>query len=894
MSILRRITNLFRRAKLDAEIDAELRSHIEMRAADNIASGMSPEEARRDALLRFGSRPAMKERVIAADAHMFLDSLWRDLCYGLRMLRKSPGFTAVAVLTLALGIGANAAIFTVIHTVLLGPLPYPHPDRLVLVWEKVHLPFYQNEQNDPAPGNFADWRRESSVFEGMAAIEDRSFNLTNAGEPVPVEGEFVSAGLFRLLGISPALGRVFESTEDVAGGPHVVIISYGLWVSRFGADPHILGKSIRLDEVSYTVIGIMPSNFLFPDPANFRGSAPEDQLWVPIALSSADLADHGSHYLQGILARLRPGVSLAKAQTQMNIIAQRLTRRYPQSNTGVGVNVVPLRDELFGNVRPALVIILAAVGFVLLMVCANVGNLLLARASSRSREFAVRVALGASRSRIVRQLLTESILLALLGGGAGLLLSFWGVSILERWTPPGLPRLGEIGVNVPVLLFCLAISLAAGLIFGATPSLQVPNRNTQESLKAGAGESASRSRLHARRVLVVAETALGVIVLAGTGLMLRSFLLLEQTPLGFQPTGVLSFRVIPRGEEYAQLARRALFYQQVLEKIGSLPGVRSAAAVSFLPLGQVRVSKGFSIEGLPDPAEGQLPMADYDVVSPGYFRTLEIPLIEGRDFSWSDNLQSRRAIVVNLAMARKYWPEEDALGKRIKEHLPGLPQPWLTVVGIVGNVHDYDVPSRPRPTFYFPLAQYESGSGVSGSGVLRDWVVRAVDPASLAPAIREAIWSFDKDLPVSRVTTMDQVRSASLAPQGFNLLLLGLFACLALVLACVGLYGVAAYSVAQRIHEIGIRVALGAQRADVLRLILGQGVRLALWGVGTGIMTGLGLTRLMSSLLYGVSATDPLTFACVAILLVAVAVAACYIPARRAMKVDPMVALRYE
>jgi putative ABC transport system permease protein len=880
---------LFHRPRLDAEMDEELRSHIQSRADDLERSGLSRTEAERRARIEFGGYQKYTEESREALGAHILETLFQDLRFALRMLRKSPGFTLVAVLTLALGIGANTAIFSVVNAVLLAPLPYPGSDRLAMVWERVRLPFYQSERNDPAPGNFADWKKENTAFDDMAAIEDKSFNLTGTGESMRVEGEAVSASLFSLLRVNAALGRVFTSDEDISGGPRVAVMGYGLWLSRFGADPQILQKSILLDGVSYKVIGVMPRSFRFPDPANFHLSAPEDQLWIPVAFSPTELANHGSHYLQGALARLRPGITFAQAQAQMDAIAQHLTRQYPQSNTGVGVNVVPLGEQLTGNVRPALLILLGAVGFILLMVCANVGNLLLARASARSREMAVRVALGASRVRILRQLLTESVLLALLGGGLGLLLSFWGVSALQKLSPPGLPRLAEISVNAPVLIYCLAISVAAGIVFGMAPSLQASRRDVQGSLKEGSRESASASRLRTRNFLVIAETALGVIVLVGAGLLLRSFILLERTPLGFQPDGVLSFRVIPRGEKYAQLSQRALFYQQALEKIGSLPGVKSAAAVSFIPLTLARASKGFTIEGRPAPGAGQVPMADYDVVSPGYFTTLQIPLLEGRDVSWSDSAQSQPVIVINQAMARTYWPGEDSMGKRIKEGAPDSTDPWLTVVGVVGDIREYDVSAQPRPEFYFSISQFGSGSGL-----LRDWVVRAADPSSLVPVIREAVWSFDKDLPITRVQTLDEVRSASLAPRGFNLLLLGLFACLALVLACVGLYGVAAYSVAQRTHEIGVRMALGAQRSDVLRLIVGQGIRLALAGIAVGIVAALGLTRVMASLLYGVSATDPLTFAGVAVLLAVVTLAACYVPARCAMRVDPMVALRYE
>ncbi len=817
-----------------------------------------------------------------------------DLKFAVRQLRKSPGFTVVAVLTLALGIGASTAIFSVLNAVLLQPLPYPNFSRLVMVWERVRLPYYQSELNDVAPGNFADWRQQNSVFEDMAAIEDRSFNLTGAGEPLRVEGEAVSASLFNLLRLRPALGRVFTAAEDVAGGPRVVVMAYSLWVSRFGGDPQILNHSILLNGASYTVVGIMPPEFLFPDPANFHLAGAEDQLWVPIGLSPAELANHGSHHLQGVLARLKPGVSLPGVQAQMDGIARRLAQRYPQSNTGVGINLRPLRSELVpGATSAALWILLGAVSFILLMVWANLANLLLARASTRRRELAVRFALGAGRMRIVRQLLTESLLLALAGGVLGVFLTLWGVPLLLRLSPSDLPLFGSIGVNGPVLVFTLLISTFAGLAFGIWPALFATRYNVHDGLKEGARETAGGPGQKMRSSLVVAEIALGVVVLVGAGLMLRSFLLLEKAPLGFQTEGLLTFRVIPRAEKYSSLSQRTAFYQQALEKIGALPGVKSTAAVSFLPLSLYRSGKGFSIEGRPPVGPGEIPMADYNVVSPGYFRAMWIPLREGRDVSWNDTALTLPVIVINRACARIYWPNEDPLGKRIKQGLPGDPAPWLTVVGVVDDVREFDIATPPRPAVYFPISQFD-GRG----GLLRDWVVRTQgtqgNPNALVPVVREAIWSIDRDLPISRVRTMEQVRSLSLASQQFNVVLLGLFACLAVVLASVGVHGVTAYAIAQRTHEIGIRVALGAQREDVLKLILGQGIRLACIGSVIGLVASLVLTRLMSSVVYGVRTTDPLSLAGAAILLGLVALTACYLPARDALRIDPMEALRCE
>jgi putative ABC transport system permease protein len=710
------------RKRMLESLDQEIRDYIEAETQDNIERGMSPEEARYAALRKFGNVTRVKEETREVWSVIWLEQLVRDVRYAARMLRKSPGFTVVAVLTLALGIGANTAIFSVVQAVILEPLPYPQPNRLVVLLERVHLRNYQNDLNDPSPGNFADWRAQNSVFEDMAAIQDKSFNLTGSGEPVRVEGEAVSASLFSLLRVRTTLGRTFNANEDTAGGPHVVVMGYGLWLSRFGADPQILQKSILLDGVSYQVIGVMDRSFRFPDPANFHGAAQADQLWVPIALSPADLANHGSHLLQGALARLKPGATLGQAQVQMDAIAQRLTQEHPNTNEGVGVNVVLLREQLVGNVESELWILLGAVALVLLMVCANVANLLLVRASTRGRELALRIALGAPRMRILRQLFTESVFLALVGGGAGVLFASWGlgalqgVRALQTLGPSGLPSVGRLAVGTPVLAFSLAVSLLAGLIFGMAPAWQIMRCNVQRGVKEGARESDAPSRLSLRDVLVVAEIALGVTVVVGAALLLRSFLLLQQTPLGFDPGGLLTLRVIPRSTQYSLPWQRISFYREALAKIQGVPGVESAGAVSFLPLTFFQASKGFSVEGQPALASSELPMAVYDVVSPGYFETLGVPILEGRDFSWSDTQQTLPVIVVNEAMAQTYWPNEDPIGKRIKEGRPDETSPWLTVVGVVGNFRHFDVAAgHGRPcSFLFPSWRWEPPCCVTG------------------------------------------------------------------------------------------------------------------------------------------------------------------------------------
>ena len=877
-----RLRSLFRWGQADQELDDELRDHLERKSEEYRGRGMTQEEAHRRARRDLGGIEQTKEKCREARRVRWIQDFIQDLRFGLRMLRKSPGFTTVAIVTLVVGIGANTAIFSVVYAVLLKALPYPQANRLVMVYENVRLPNYVNDRNEVTPGNFSDWTSQNTVFENVAAYRNRSFNLIGTSEPLRVEGELVSANFFPTLQVDQALGRGFAAEEDHPGPSHVAVMSYGLWKSHFGSDALILGKKILLDGEGYTVVGVTPPGFHFPDL--------DDQLWVPMALSPAERVNRGSHYLD-VFARLKPRATLQQAQAEMSVIARHLTELYPDSNTGQTVSVVPLQEDLAGPVRPTLFVLWGAVGLVLLIVCANVANLLLARASARHREIAVRLALGASRPRLLRQLLTESTLFALLGCPLGLLLSRWGINALKLLATSHLPRTDEFTLNTPVLAFSVAIAIFAGLISGLAPALQAGRESVHDTLKAGGRESVAGSPMRMRNVLVILETALGVVVVIGAGLLFRSFLRIQQVPLGFQPQGVLTFRAIPRGQKYSDLTQRSAFYQQVIERMDTLPGVKSAAAVTFIPLTFVRGSKGFTIEGHPPIAPGQIPMAGYEVVTPGYFATMRIPLREGRDFSWSDTPGNQPVIIINEAMAKKYWPQENALGKRMHQGSPDDHEfPWLTIAGVVGDIREFDPLTPPRPTMYFPITQFPDPGGV-----LRDWVVRtAGDPLAAASAVRSAVWDVDKDLPVTRVRTMEEVRSMSIASQRLNLLLFALFAALALVLATVGIYGVMAYSVAQRTREIGIRVALGARDNAVLGLVFAQGFRLAALGLLFGVTAAFALTRLMASMIYGVSSTDAATFFAVALLLASVAAAACYIPARRAMRVDPMVALRYE
>ena len=879
----------------EIEIVEEQALHLESAYEDALANGLSEAEAEARAMRSYdwrllecelscaeqpGAKRALQPsfELIERKGGLRMESLLQDLRFGARMLMKQPGFTLIAVLTLALGIGANTAIFSVVNAVLLQPLPYPQSGRLVMVWERVQQSHYQNDRNAPAPGNFADWGNGNTSFKDMAAISSRNFNLTGDGEPLRIQGAAVSASFFSVLRIDPALGRLFTAEEDRPGATRVVALSYKLWKSRFGEDPQIFGKTIRLDGESYTVLGVMPPAFHFPDP--------DDEVWIPLALGPAELANHGSHNLL-VIARLKDGVSLTQAQTELTGIAEAMTAQYPSTNTGVGVNLVPLHEQVVGDVKPALLVLLAATGFILLIVCANVANLLLARAAGRRRELAIRLALGAGRSRVVRQLLTESVLLALVGGVLALALAYAAVEALRTISPPDLPRVTEIGVKGSALAFSIVISALTGLVFGIAPALQASRQDLHGSLREGTRDSAPGSRAGMRELLVAGEIALGVIVLVGAGLLLRSFVRLGEVRLGFQPQNVLTQSVLLRGANYATASQRAIFYQRAIQRIESLPGVKSVAAVSSIPLINARNRAGFTIEGRAPLSPGQLPFSVYRIVTPGYFHTMQIGLLSGRDFSWTDIPETQQVIIINQAMASAYWPNEDALGKRIKLGSLNSNMPWLTVAGIVEDVREFDSITQPLPTLYLPAPQSQRD--------LQYLVARtSQDPLSLAPAVRNAIWEIDKYLPVSLVRSMESVRGASTASHRFNAILMSLFACLGLVLATTGVYGVTAYSVSQRTHEIGVRMALGARGRDILKLVIRQGLASLLIGVATGLAGAGVATRLLKTLLFEVSATDPVTFASIPLLLAAVALLACWIPARRATKVDPLTALRHD
>jgi len=832
-----------------------------------------------------------------------MNSLLQDLRFGLRMLVKNPIFALIAVVTLALGIGANTAIFSVVDAVLLRPLPYPEANRLVFLWSTM------NSQGVPlsssALPDYNGWRDRNEVFDGLAAFYNGDFNLSSAGSPPEfIQGAYITANLFQVLKISPSLGRLFASEEEQFGRHHVVLLSYGLWERRFAGDRDIVGREIKLGGESYTVTGVMPRGLPFFD------NLPDVELWTPISFAPNDnMATRNNHFIN-IVGRLKAGVNAQQAQQDANAIAKTMYEETP-GEVDLGALVVPVQEQLAGDSRTGLLLLLGAVAFVLLVACVNVANLLLARASARGKELAIRASLGASRARIVRQVIIESLPLGIFGGLLGSLLAIWGISLLSSLLPSSLPRGNPISVNSRVLLFTFALALLTILIFGLLPALQAAKAEVRESLNEGRSGIGSRRQGRMRRLLVIAEVALALVLLVASGLMVRSFIKLRQVDVGFTEHNVITLRV-PLPEAKYPTPKTAddpldpaglVFYEQLLQRVRTLPGVKSATAATVLPLGAGQGwGKFLSVEGQAADSIDKVPLVRFALVSSDYFRTFGIALRQGRPFATEDQSNSQPVAIINETLTRRFFPNENPIGKTLWMGPPEnlLPPEALTLVNrfprrlIVGVVSDVKGGSLNQPTpslVYAPLTQHRR-EGWSNNLMLA--VQTSTRPDTLASAIREQVGALDPDQPVASIRTMDELLERTLSGAKFTLLLFTLFAALALVLAAIGIYGVMATAVTQRTHEIGLRMALGAQRRDVLRLVIGEGMIQVFIGIAAGLASAMALTRLMSSLLFGVSATDPVTLALITLLLASVALLACYLPARRATKVDPLVALRYE
>jgi putative ABC transport system permease protein len=809
-----------------------------------------------------------------------METILQDIRYGVRVLLKRPGFTIVAVATLALGIGANTAIFSVVNAVLLRTLPYQEPERLVALWETNAQAGHEvNDRNEVAMGNFLDWRTQQSGFDEIAAITYANVNLTGVAEPERIQGAAVTTNLFSVLGVQPVIGRGFLSEEEKPESPRTVIVSHELWRGRFGSDPDFIGKTLTLNGNQVTVIGIMPPAFEFQFP-----TTRQVEMWLPMRIAASN-TDRQAHYLY-VVGRLKQSVSLDQAQSGMDVLVGQLQQQYPKSNSDRGANVVSLHEQLVGNVQPYLRVLFAAVGFVLLIACANVASLLLARVTARHKEVAIRMAIGASRWRIVRQLLTESVLLSTVGGLAGLLLAYWETDLLVALAPPDIPRLGDIGLHAPVFAWTLGVSVITGVMFGLAPALGASKPDLNESLKEGGRSIAGPGRSRMRNLLVVSEIALALVLLIGAGLMIRSFARLQHVSPGFDPKNLLTMNISLPRQKYRENQQINSFFDQLLARVRAVPGVEAVGGIDPLPMGGSDGTTSFVVEGAPPRAIGDRPEVGERTATADYFQTMRIPLLQGRAFSERDREDAPRVVIINEALARRFWPNEEAIGKRLGFRASD-PQVWHQVVGIVGNVRHRRLDADPKPELFFPYSQYP--------GSFMTLVVRTPsDPVNAISAIRNEVLGLDPDQPVFDIKTMDERLSKIVATSRFVMLLLGAFAGIAMLLAAVGIYGVMAYTVSQRTHEIGVRMALGAGAPDVLKLVVGHGLKIVLAGIAIGVAGALALTRMIESQLFEVSATDPLTFVLISAVLTGVALAACFVPARRATKVDPMVALRYE
>jgi predicted permease len=873
-SLFLRFASRFKRQEHDRDFSAEMQAHLQLHIEDNLRAGMSAEEARRQARIKLGGVEQTKELYRDRLGLPVLETLFHDLRFAFRLVRKNPGFTSIAVLTLALGMGATTTIFSVVNSVLLRPLPYQNHDRLLRV----------QETHPGAVGSgvtfatFLDLEREAHTVENASAFREWIFNVTGGAEPQQVPGALISGNFFNALGSQPLLGRTIQPEDDQPGGNNrVVVFSYALWNSRFGADPKILGQTLNVNAEPFTVIGVMPAGFDYPQHA---------ELWCPLVPGSGLHSNRRAHLLT-VLVDQKSVESLGGVQGELAAFAETVEKRNPGvDDPSLTLSAVPLQKSLVAPVRPALIILLLSVGLLLLIACANVANLLLARATARRKEIAVRLALGASRARLAMLLLTESIFVSLLAGAVGLLIAEAGLTFIRTQNNQDLPRFTEITLDWRVFAFALTVSILSGLFFGLAPALAGAKINLNSPLKEGNWEPSGANLRLSNSTLTVLQFCLATILLAGAGLLGSSLLRVLRENPGFNPDRLLTLQVFLSPVKYPEGdSNSAIVLHEMLERVRAVPGVRSAGVVNALPI-TGGPSTEFVIEGRPAPRLGDEPGADIRVADPEYFSAMSIPLLAGRSFTDHDTAGSARVVLINETLARTFWPNANPLGQRITMKDWGPP---LTgeIVGVVGDVKGSGLDATVGPMLYWPYTQFGQ--------IFNTMVVRTDgDPLRFTAAVKDRIWSVDKDQPVSRVQTMDQILSDSVARRRLYVVLLGVFAWVALLLAAAGIYGVVSYSVAQRTREIGIRVALGAERVDVLWLIVAQAAKLALTGELLGILLALGITRLMASLLFGTSAADPFTFACVAILLSGVALVACYIPARRAMRVDPMVALRYE
>ena len=867
--------------QVDRDFADELSEHLQMLAEENMRRGMNREEARRAARLKLGGEAQLRERNRELRGLPLLETFFQDLRFALRGLRRSPGFAVVCILTLALGIGASTAIFSVVNGVLLRPLPYPNHERLVRIEER-HLASNGLgaaglDFANATYGNFNDLARDATTIENVAAFREWSFNLTGDGEPEQVPGALVSGNFFAALGSRPTAGRMIQPEDDVPGGDnHVAVLSYALWARRFGAERGIVGRMLRINAEDYRVIGVMARGFDYPEKA---------EIWSPL-VPDGEFRNNRRAHLLTILADVKAGHTMANAQSEMTALGERIEKQNAAQDPGMALTAISLKKRLVAPVQPALVVLSVAVGLLLVMACANLANLMLARGAAREKEFALRTALGAARTRLVRQVLTESLVIAALGGGLGLATAAWSAWGIAALSSQDLPRFGEISMDWKVLGFTLVITCFSGLLFGLAPAFSGAKAELNSSLKGRMGASMGGRRRGATAALIVPQFAVAVVLLVGAGLLANSFLRLLRVNAGFNPNGVLTAQLFFSPMEYAERdPRGALALRQMLENVRSIPGVREAGLVTALPISG-GASTDFVIEGRPAPQADDEPSADIRSVDGQYFRTMGIPLLAGREFTEADGPKAKPVMLINETMARQYWPNESPIGQRVTMKDWGPP---LTgeIVGVVGDVKTNGLDAAVGPMIYWPYFQFPE--------LFNTIVVRGDgEPARWAPEVKAAIWSVSKNQPISRIEPMEEVLSDSLARRRLNLLLLGVFAGTALLVAAVGIYGMVSYAVSQRIREIGIRIAMGAERGKVLRMILGQGANIALVGISLGIVAALGLTRLMASLLFGVSATDLTTFAAVATLLGIVALGGSWVPARRAMRVDPMVALRHE